>query len=56
MSPQQAASEIQRLQKDRAFAQEFNSQDPRVRSEARAKMARLSVIAAPGAHEFAGRG
>lgn len=56
MSPEQAQAEIQRLQKDKLFAQEFNSKDPRVKSEARQKMARLSVIAAPGAREFAGRG
>ena len=56
MSPEQAGAEIQRLQKDKAFAQEFNSADPRVRSEARQKMARLSVIAAPGMREFQGRG
>lgn len=55
MSPEQARSEIARLQRDRAFAQEFNSADPRVRSEARAKMARLSIIAAPGVSEFPGR-
>lgn len=56
MSPEQAGAEIARLQKDKAFAQEFNSNDPRVRSEARSKMARLSMIAAPGAREFPGRG
>ena len=56
MSPEQAQAEIQRLQKDKLFAQEFNSADPRVKSEARQKMARLSVIAAPGSREFAGRG
>lgn len=56
MSPEQAQAEIQRLQKDKLFAQEFNSNDPRVKSEARQKMARLSVIAAPGSREFAGRG
>lgn len=56
MSPEQAQAEIQRLQHDKLFAQEFNSKDPRVKSEARQKMARLSVIAAPGSREFAGRG
>lgn len=55
MSPEQAQAEIARLQKDKAFAQEFNSSDPRVRSEARQKMARLSVIAAPGSRAFDGR-
>ena len=55
MSPEQAQAEISRLQKDKAFAQEFNSADPRVRSEARQKMARLSVIAAPGSRAFDGR-
>jgi hypothetical protein len=49
MSPEQALAEINRLQRDRAFVQEFNSTDPRVRSEARQKMARLSMLAAPGA-------
>jgi hypothetical protein len=48
LSPEQANAEISRLKKDKAFAQEFNSADPRVRSEARAKMARLAIIAAPG--------
>lgn len=56
MSPEQANAEILRLRGDKAFAQEFNSADPRVRSEARQKMARLSVIAAPGSREFSGRG
>lgn len=56
MSPEQAQAEITRLQHDKLFAQEFNSKDPRVKSEARQKMARLSVIAAPGSREFAGRG
>lgn len=56
MSPEQAQAEITRLQKDKLFAQEFNSADPRVKSEARQRMARLSVIAAPGSREFAGRG
>ena len=56
MSPEQAQAEIQRLQHDKLFAQEFNSKDPRVKSEARQKMARLSVIAAPGSREFVGRG
>jgi len=56
MSPEQAQAEIKRLQNDKLFAQEFNSKDPRVKSEARQKMARLSVIAAPGSREFAGRG
>lgn len=55
MSPEQAQAEISRLQKDKAFAQEFNSADPRVRSEARTRMARLSVIAAPGSREYQGR-
>lgn len=56
MSPEQAQAEIKRLQTDKLFAQEFNSKDPRVKSEARQRMARLSVIAAPGSREFAGRG
>lgn len=48
MSPQQAQEEMTRLRKDKLFAQEFNSPDPRVKSEARAKMNRLAIIAAPG--------
>jgi hypothetical protein len=56
MSPEQAQAEIKRLQSDKLFAQEFNSKDPRVKSEARQKMARLSVIAAPGSRDYAGRG
>jgi hypothetical protein len=56
MSPEQAQAEITRLQRDKLFAQEFNSNDPRVKSEARQKMARLAVLAAPGAREFSGRG
>ena len=56
MSPEQAQAEITRLQRDKLFAQEFNSHDPRVKSEARQKMARLAVLAAPGAREFSGRG
>ena len=55
LSPDQAGAEMQRLQKDKSFAQEFSSADPRVRSEARSKMARLAQIAAPGMQSFPGR-
>ena len=55
LSPEQAGAEMQRLQKDKAFSQEFSSVDPRVRSEARSKMARLAQIAAPGMQTFPGR-
>lgn len=47
MTPERAQAEINALQKDRTFAEQFNSSDPKVKSEARARMRRLHMIAFP---------
>lgn len=54
MTPEAARAEVSRLQKDKAFAQQYVSNDPKVRQDAREKMARLQQIAFPGTTEFAG--
>jgi hypothetical protein len=41
MSPEVARAEIQRLQSDKTFAQQFNSQDPKTRLDARERMRQL---------------
>lgn len=47
VTPQQALSQINELRNDRAFVQQFTSQDPKTRGEARAKMDRLHKLAYP---------
>lgn len=47
MSPELARAELSRITKDRAFIEQFNSKDPTVRAEARAKKARLTQIGYP---------
>lgn len=47
MTPEIARSEISRLQGDKAFAGQFNSQDPKTRAEARERMKNLQTVAYP---------
>lgn len=53
MSPAQAQAEIQRLIKDKAFVQQWNStSDPKARADARAMMDKLQKMARPGFTEI----
>lgn len=47
-TPEMARAEIKQLMNDRAFAQEYSSPDPKVRTEARNRIARLNQQAYPG--------
>jgi len=48
MTPEVAAARLAEMKKDKTFAQQFSSSDPKQRAEARAEVDRLSRLAYPG--------